>query len=124
MLSLASFRPSRVHLPTHLPSARFCYPRFPWFLATAVLCGLCLLPGSRKPDRSLRLPCTAFRASRPLPRRAPERRFVSHLSASGRSRLRHQLADSPQHAAASGSSSYGQFFLFRLHLTPPLVDTI
>src|ERR1700675_1208469 len=49
MLSLASSRPSRVHLPTHLPSARLCCPRFPWFLTTAVLCGLCLLTGSRKP---------------------------------------------------------------------------
>jgi len=34
----------------------------------------------RQRDRSLRLPCLAFRASRPQPRRAPERRFASHLS--------------------------------------------
>src|SRR6202035_4888901 len=100
MLGLASFRPSRIHLPARLPSTRFCCPRFPELFAPAVLCGLCLLAVSRKSVRSLRLSCLAFRSSRPQPRHAPERRFVSHLSAFGRP-LRCQTSPSTSRLVAT-----------------------
>ena len=29
-----------IRLPTHLPSRRFCSPRFAWLIATTVICGL------------------------------------------------------------------------------------
>jgi hypothetical protein len=86
MLSLLpSVRSASTFLPT-FPRRGFAVRAFrgSTLLATAVLCGLCLLPASRKVARPLRLPCIAFRASHPQPRCAFGRRFHSHLSASDR----------------------------------------
>jgi hypothetical protein len=113
MLSLNSFRLSRIHLPTPLPSGRFCYP------ALSPLSRLRYYEGSdscpaRRPRRSLRLLRFAFRTSRPQPRRVPERRFASHFSAFGD----FQASPSPSRLAASrrriGFVSYGLSFRFRL----------
>ena len=83
----ASLSSSSIHLPAPLPSARFCCPR----LSDRLLDGhrgsmRALTPGAlAQPDRSLRLPRFAVRTSRPQPHNThPERRFHSHLSASGR----------------------------------------
>src|SRR5712691_3606739 len=67
----------------------------------------------------------AFRTSRPQPRRAPERHvlvtsFVRSVPCGPR--LRHLWAGSPQHAAESGSSSYGLSLRLQLLPTPPRSD--
>src|SRR5712691_10118021 len=40
VLSVLLSGPFRIHLPTHLPSTRLCFPRFSRLTAAAVLCGL------------------------------------------------------------------------------------
>ena len=74
-------RPSRLHLPASLPSTRFCCPDLSRLTPHRYYEGSDSCP-PRPAGRSLRLLRFAFRTSRPQPRRAPERRFPSHLSAS------------------------------------------
>src|SRR5215203_5043003 len=117
---------SRIHLPA-LPSLRrVLLPRPP-----AVLCqpqqyyaGSDSSP-ARTRRQGLSLLCSAVRASRPQPRRAPEHHHLSHVGVSGRvspPRLRLGNADSPYHNAETGSLSCGLLVRFRLLPTPPPAD--
>src|SRR6516225_7623344 len=117
-----------IRLPTHLPSTRFCWPRFAWLIATTGLCGLSLLPAPRKVDRSLRLLRLPSEYPDPNHMMCPKRRFPSHLSASGRApkvpRLRHAVAGSPTHPAEAGSLSYRLLVRLQLLPTPPRGDAV
>src|SRR6516225_4721024 len=117
-----------IRLPTHLPSTRFCSPRFAGLIATTGLCGLRLLPAPRKVDRSLRLlrlpseypdpnhmmcPKTSLSQSPQRVRSGPEGSSASPA-----------VAGSPTHPAETGSSSYGLLVRLQLLPTPPRGDAV
>jgi len=111
---------SRIHLPAHLPSARLCFPCFSRLLTAAVLCGLWLLPGARTPDRSLRLLRSAFRTSRPQPRRVPR----TSLSQSPQ-RVRPDPLPSPGFASArrlANTRRRNGFVILRAIRSPPVAS--
>ena len=113
MLHVDPFCPSRIHLPTPLPSDRFCYP------VVSRLTPQRYYEGSdscsaRLPGRSLRLLHLACRTSRPQPRRVPECRFVSHLSAFS------EFQASPCASRLAASRRRNGFVLLRAILSPPV----
>lgn len=113
MLLVGSFRPSPIHLPTPLPSNRFCYPVLSWLTPHRYYEGSDSC-SARLPGRSLRLLHLACRTSRPQPRRVPECRFHSHFSAFS------EFQASPCTSKLAASRRRNGFVLLRAILSPPV----
>ncbi len=126
MLALASFRPSRIHLPALLPFRRFCFPPVSTaFVAPYRGIMRALTPAAlTQIGRSLRLLRFAFRASHPHPRRAPRHRFDRHSSVSDD----FQASPYPGRLAVQlrriGFVSYGLLLRLLLLPTPPHGDAV
>ena len=110
----------QLHFPSALPSAWFSCPHLSR-LAPLRYYGASDSYDRRTSHRSLRLLRLAFQASRPQPRHAPERRFISRLSAFGF--LGFAMNEQARHATPPNQVRHPTGYSFASGYSPPRLAT-
>ena len=110
----------QLHFPSALPSAWFSCPHLSR-LAPLRYYGASDSYDRRTSHRSLRLLRLAIQASRPQPRHAPERRFISRLSAFGF--LGFAMNEQARHATPPNQVRHPTGYSFASGYSPPRLAT-